>query len=168
MAGTHARVKVAAVGNVFFDVSDGDITSVVAPTSGVGGTVAPTLALTLGIPASFGGFKPGVMDDYNATSTATVLSTAGDAALSVADPSTTAPGHLLNGTFVMPSALQARVGTGAFSTLSGAPAALKTYGGPVSNDAVTLAFRQHVDAGDALRTGAYSKTLTFTLSTTTP
>jgi hypothetical protein len=27
---------------------------------------------------------------------------------------------------------------------------------------------QQVDANDALRTGAYSKTLTFTLSTTTP
>ncbi len=108
------------------------------------------------------------MRDYDANSTANVISTAGDAALSVADPSATAPGHLLNGTFVMPSALQARVGTGAFSTISGAPATLKTYDAPVSNDAVTVAFRQHVDTGDALRTGAYAKTLTFTLSTTTP
>jgi hypothetical protein len=40
--------------------------------------------------------------------------------------------------------------------------------GPVSNDAVTITFKQHIDATDALRTGAYSKTLTFTLSTTTP
>jgi hypothetical protein len=39
---------------------------------------------------------------------------------------------------------------------------------PVSNDPVTIAFKQHVGATDALRTGAYSKTLTFTLSTTTP
>ena len=100
---------------------------------------------------------------------ANVISTAGDATLSVADPSTTAPGHLVNGTFVMPSALQARAGTtGAFATVSGAPATLKTYAAPVSNDAVTLGFRQHVDAGDALRTGTYAKTLTFTLSTTTP
>jgi hypothetical protein len=38
----------------------------------------------------------------------------------------------------------------------------------VSNDLVTISFNQHVDATDALRTGAYSKTLTFTLSTTTP
>ena len=37
-----------------------------------------------------------------------------------------------------------------------------------SNDAVTIAFRQHIGATQALRTGAYSKTLTFTLSTTTP
>jgi hypothetical protein len=169
VAGTHARIKVAAVGNIFFDVSDADLTSVVAPTAPVGGTVAATLALTLGTPAAFGAFQPGVMKDYDATSTANVISTAGDAALSVADPSTTAPGHLVNGAFVMPSALLARAGTiDPFKTVGAAPATLKTYTGPVSNDSVTLGFRQHVDANDALRTGAYSKTLTFTLSTTTP
>jgi hypothetical protein len=168
VAGTHARIKVAAVGNVFFDVSDADVTSVTAPITGLGGTVGATLSLTFGAPAGFGAFTPGAMKDYDASSTATVISTAGDAALSVADPSATAPGHLLNGTFVMPSALQARVGTGPFSALSGAPATLKRYDGPVSNDGVTMAFRQHVDSGDALRTGAYSKTLTFTLSTTAP
>jgi hypothetical protein len=43
-----------------------------------------------------------------------------------------------------------------------------TYSGPASNDAVTLAFKQPIAAGEGLRTGAYSKTLTFTLSTTAP
>ena len=38
----------------------------------------------------------------------------------------------------------------------------------MSNDAVTVAFQQAIGASDALRTGSYSKTLTFTLSTTTP
>ena len=38
----------------------------------------------------------------------------------------------------------------------------------MSNDVVTVGYKQHVGAADALRTGAYSKTLTFTLSTTTP
>jgi hypothetical protein len=33
---------------------------------------------------------------------------------------------------------------------------------------VTLGFRQHIGDNDALRTGTYSKTLTLTLSTTTP
>ena len=101
----NARVKVEAVGNVFFDVSDVDLTSVVAPTGGAGGTVPATLSLTLGTPAAFGAFTPGVTRDYDASSSANVISTAGDAALSVADPSATAPGHLVNGTFVMPSAL---------------------------------------------------------------
>ena len=39
---------------------------------------------------------------------------------------------------------------------------------PVSNDAVAITFSQAVGANEALRTGSYSKTLTFTLSTTTP
>ena len=33
---------------------------------------------------------------------------------------------------------------------------------------MTLGFKQSIAATDALRTGAYSKTLTYTLSTTTP
>ena len=45
---------------------------------------------------------------------------------------------------------------------------LVTYGAPVSNDTVALAFKQSIGANEALRTGAYAKTLTFTLSTTAP
>ncbi|WP_037502591.1 hypothetical protein [Solirubrobacter soli] len=44
----------------------------------------------------------------------------------------------------------------------------KAWTAPMSHDSVTIAFKQHIGAGDALRTGAYSRTLTFTLSTTTP
>jgi hypothetical protein len=155
VAGTHARVKVAAVGNIFFDVSDADLTSVVAPTAPVGGSVGATLALTMGAPASFGPFTPGVAKEYTASTTATVISTAGDATLSVADPSTTAPGHLVNGAFSLPQPLQ---GLGV----------VKTWSAPTSNEVVPVMFKQAIGSGDALRTGAYSKTLTFTLSTTTP
>jgi hypothetical protein len=45
---------------------------------------------------------------------------------------------------------------------------VKTYTGPVSNDAASVEFTQLVNATDALRTGSYSKVLTFTLSTTMP
>ncbi len=38
----------------------------------------------------------------------------------------------------------------------------------MSNDAVTIEFKQSIGANDPLRTGTYSKSLTFTLSTTTP
>ena len=38
----------------------------------------------------------------------------------------------------------------------------------MSNDAVTIGFKQPIGATDALRTGTYAKTLTFTLSTTAP
>jgi hypothetical protein len=136
----------------------------------VGGTVPATLSLQLGAPASFGNFIPGLAQEYTASSTATVTSTAGDAALSVADPSTTATGHLVNGEFSLPSALQASANDGAFAPVPGSanPLTLLTYSGPVSNDGVTLNFKQQIGATDALRTGTYAKTLTFTLSTTNP
>jgi hypothetical protein len=139
----------------------------------VGGTVAATLALTLGVPAAFGSFTPGVANDYSATMTANVISTAGDAALSVADPSATAPGHLVNGAFALPQALQANTSSpggksAAGGAISGSPLTLETWAAPISNDPVAVAFKQTIGANDALRTGSYSKTLTFTLSTTTP
>ena len=62
---------------------------------------AATLALTLGAPVQFGAFTPGVAKEYTASRTATVLSTAGDATLSVADPSPTNTGKLVNGTFAL-------------------------------------------------------------------
>ena len=104
--------------------------------------------------------------------TANVISTAGDGALSVSDPSSTATGHLVNGAFSLPSAVQAKAtspaGDGFAFAPVGSATALLSYHGPVSNDPVSLQFQQHIDANDALRTGTYSKTLTFTLSTATP
>jgi hypothetical protein len=137
--------------------------------------VPATLGLTLGTPAAFGAFTPGVAKTYTASSSANVVSTAGDALLSVSDPSATATGRLVNGAFSLTAPLQARAtsaaGAGvALAAVGGAsaPAPLLTYSAPVSNDAVTLAFEQAIGANEALRTGSYSKALTFTLSTTTP
>jgi len=115
-----------------------------------GGSVPATLSLTLGAPATFGVFTPGVEKDYTATSTANVISTAGDAALTVGEP-----GYLTNGSFTLSEPLRVELSKTAWTA-------------PVSNDPVTVTFRQHIAATQALRTGAYSKTLTFTLSTTTP
>ena len=149
-------------------VSDPSVTS--TATCGqttVGGTVPATLSLSLGAPASFGAFQPGVGRDYFASTPVDVVSSAGDATLSVSDPSATAPGHLVNGAFVMPQALQAKSG-GAYAPVSGTPAALRTWPGPTSHDPVSVDFQQSIASGDALRTGTYAKTLTFTLSTTQP
>ena len=115
-----------------------------------GGTVGATLALTLAADATFGTFIPGVDREYTAQAAANVVSTAGDASLTFSDP-----GHLANGTFALPEPLQV--------TLS-----KSSWAAPVANDPVTIAFRQRVKAIDALRTGGYSRTLTFTLSTTSP
>jgi hypothetical protein len=82
-----------------------------------------------------------------------VISTAGDATLTVADP--TGTGKLVNGAFSLASPL-------------GGLGVLKTWTAPVSNDAVTVSFTQAISATEPLRTGAYTKTLVYTLSTTTP
>ena len=131
-----------------------------AASGGVSGTVPATLSLTLGPAPSFGAFTPGVNRTYTATGTANVISTAGDAALSVTDPSTMAPGRLVNGAFSLASPLL--VGRNPL------PAVVKSWTSPVSNDPVQIAFSQTIGAEEALRTGTYSKTLTFTLSTTSP
>ena len=69
-----------------------------------------------------------------------MLSTAGDAALSVSDP-----GHMTNGAFSLPQPLQVAFSKAAWTA-------------PTSNEAVTVTFKQAIGANDALRTGTYSKT----------
>ena len=143
----------------------------------VGGNVPTMLALSLPTqPGSFGTFQPTVTRNYETAVAATVTSTAGNATLSVSDTSTSFPGHLINGTFALPSVLNARAvnstnPTQAYAPLAeatGAATNLLTYAGPVNADPVTIGFRQAIGAGDVLRSGNYSKTLTFTLSTTAP
>ncbi|HEX6027328.1 MAG TPA: immunoglobulin-like domain-containing protein [Solirubrobacter sp.] len=141
----------------------------------VGGSVPATLSLALGDPATFSPFTPGVAQTYAASTTANVISSAGDARLSVADPSPNATGRLVNGSFALATPLSVRAssaeGTGGlFASVggSGSPTSLLTYDGPVSNDLVTVTFQQAIGSTEALRTGTYGKTLTFTLSTTAP
>ena len=151
--GAGAPVKQADQdGRTVFTVGSGQTHFSIGSTGGggVGGTVPATLSLTLGNPASFGAFTPGVDREYTASTSANVISTAGDAALSVSDP-----GHLANGSFTLPEPLRVEFSKAAWTA-------------PVSNDPVTITFRQRIKANDPLRTGSYSRTLTFTLSTTTP
>jgi hypothetical protein len=148
-------VKDFGAGNTVVGGYSGCVFGPVLGESPVGGSVPATLALTLGAPVNFGPFTPGVAKEYTAGTTATVISTAGDATLSVADPSTTAPGRLVNGSFALAQPLQ---GLGV----------VKTWSAPTSNEAVPITFKQAIGASDPLRPGTYSKTLTFTLSTTTP
>jgi hypothetical protein len=82
---------------------------------------------------------------------------------------------LVNGAFSLATPVQVAARNAAnpnspFAPLTGnsSPLTLLTYGGPVANDAVTIALKQPIGALEPLRTGTYSKTLTFTLSTTTP
>jgi glycerophosphoryl diester phosphodiesterase len=121
----------------------------------VGGFVGNVLSVDVAGPVTFGAFQPGVAKDYTATTTATVVSSAGNATLTVADPSPTNTGYLVNDTRPLPQPLQG-LGT------------LKTWDAPVIRDYVPVTFTQPIGATDALRTGTYTKTVTFTLSTTAP
>ena len=124
----------------------------------VGGSVPATLSVSLGGPATFAPFVPGVAREYDASMTANVIST-GSATLSVSI-----------------RAREPRAGWSTARSRCRTPLQRRAFcerrqrqdARPVSNDAATVAFRQAIGANDALRTGTYSKTLTLTLSTTEP
>ena len=128
-------------------------------TTAAGGVVPATLALLLGAPVSFGAFAPGLAR----TTWPPPPRTSFDrecAALTVSDPSTTAAGHLVNGSFSLAQPLRANG--------SAVPAtATEDLRRPVSNEA-SIEFRAVHRRQRAARTGSYWKTLTFTLSTTNP
>ena len=144
--------------------------------SEAGGTVPATLSLTLGTPAGFGAFTPGVAKDYTASTTATVISSAGDATLQRRRPQRDQHRQARQ------RHVRARAGRAGDRDERGRhrrdrrPG--RRLGGP--DDAADLrrtdqqrrgrrsTFKQSIGVNEPLRTGAYSKTLTFTLSTTTP
>jgi hypothetical protein len=153
------------------------VVTVAARAAGVvNGNVTPTLALTLTNATALGPFIPGTAANYTSASAATVTSTAGDAAVTVGDASPIAPGRLVNGTATLTSPLQVKatsaVGTGpaAFVALPAlsSPATLLSYSGPVTRDAVTISYQQGISATETLRSGTYSKAVTFTLATINP
>ena len=125
-----------------------------------------TRAIAIGS-AGFGSFTPGAAREYEAAAAATITSTAGDAALTVVDAATATAGRLVNGAFSLAQPVHAAA-SGEFAPVGAAPLALHTYSGPVSNEPLTVRFKQTIGATEALRTGTYAKTFTFTLSTTSP
>ena len=133
-------------------------------------TVPRSLGITLGGTVRFDAIIPGVAKDYDATTTVTATSSLASSKLTVSDPSSTATGHLVNGTLPMPQALKVGVVGGPLGALGGsaAPTLLKTWATPLANEAIQLQFRQSVAANDALLVGDYSKRVTLTLSATTP
>ncbi len=152
-------------------------------TTTVIGTVASTLTLAVAsTPPTLGQFLPGVANTYTASLGATITTTGQTSTLSASDPSTLFPGHLVNSTavggpYALAQGLQVDAadtsgvtsGGGTYSDLSTAnPATLLTFAQPVTNDPVTLGFKQPIAATDPLRTGAYNKTIVFTVSTNTP
>ena len=116
----------------------------------VGGSVPATLTLTLGPPPMFGAFTPqrdaqlrGVHDRDRHLHRRRRSAHSAD------------PGRLANALHAPPNR-------------SRSPSANPPGPPRRPTTPVTIAFKQAIKATDALRTGAYSRTLTFTLSTTTP
>ena len=112
----------------------------------------PTLSLTLGAPASFGAFTLGVAKNYDYVDDGPMWSrrqAARRSAVSGSQPPD-----------------QRRVHDATASPPS--PSSKASWTAPVSHDPVTISFHQPIAANDALRTGTYSATETFTLSTTDP
>src|SRR3954469_1103785 len=99
--GSHQITAEYAGGGAPDASASAPVSHLVPVSSTVGGSVPATLSLTLGGPASFGTFTAGVAHEYTAQTTANVVSTAGDATLSVSDP-----GHMSNGAFSLPQPLQ--------------------------------------------------------------
>ena len=141
----------------------------------VGGTVPGVLALNIAGSGNLGTFVPGITRDYTSSLAATATSTASAAALTVRDPSATAPGHLVNGTAALRSPLQVRATDAAnpdtaYAPLSetGARVNLLAFPAPTSGHALTIGFKQSIAADEPLVAGGYGKTVVFTLSATTP
>jgi hypothetical protein len=147
--------------------------SIAAPTTSdsedadVNADVPLVMSLEFAGTATVGPLIPGVAKDYTASLAAKVTSSAQTTSLTAVDPSTNAPGHLVNGATALPQALQVAAG-GPFAPIGGAPTVLKSWAEPLANDAVTVEFKQPVAATDKLAAGHYSKRITFTLSATTP
>jgi hypothetical protein len=116
-----------------------------------------------------GEFLPGVNANYVNNCSVVATSTGGSAELSAADLTGEAPiGHLIQGSYSLPDALETRANGGSYESLDPGPVSLVTYSEPVSADNVNVSFRQHIGLHDGLHTGPYSKTITLTLEQTSP
>ena len=108
---TARRSDTATAGQRTFTVTARDTSatsswaSARTTSSDTGGDVPATLTLTLGA-SGFAAFMPGVGESTRRR-WPQILSTAGDATLTVVDPSATQTGHLVNGTYSLAQALRA-------------------------------------------------------------
>ncbi|RKQ87099.1 IgA peptidase M64 [Solirubrobacter pauli] len=150
-AGNSADVKdFGAANRLGSSYSGCALASSVGGESTPSGSVPATLSLSIGTIPSLGSFVPGAEREYTSTAQATVISTAGDATLTHSEP-----GKLANGAFTLAEPLRIEL-------------TKSSWTGPTSNEQVGITFKQLIKANDPLRTGSYSKTVTFTLSTTQP
>ena len=172
-----------ASGECSFTIEATSSVSVIFAPAGtkVEGEVPNTTSLTgCEAPVVLGPFVPAVNANYEGTCSLTATSTGSATELSAADLSGNETGHLVQGSYRLPSALETRAtglgnpplefpGTGgSYAPLSNPSVTLLTYAGPVSADNVTVRFKQHIGLHDALHSGTYSKPITLSLEQTSP
>jgi len=124
---------------------------------------------------NLGEFIPGVAANYTNTCAVTATDTGSDGKLTAEDREPAGhEGHLMNGSYFLPKALEAKAadaqslgGGGALTSLE-SPVVLLSFSAPFSADEVTATFNQPIAKTDGLRTGIYKKTITLTLSSTSP
>ena len=133
----------------------------------------PRSSLSVSGPISFGAFTPGLPKLYLASASATVTSTAGEAALTVSDPSSTATGRLVNGALRAAAAAEGRPArrqrrrTRRSAAATARRRCSATRGRSATTPCRSRSSRRSAP-NDGLRTGTYRKTLVLTLSTTQP
>ena len=141
----------------------------------VTGKVSAIVPSTLGLavnPLVLGPFIPGVAQTYTGTTTATVTSSWPNATLSVydEDANTNTNGRLVNGASIIPTRLDVLNSTGAYQSIQASNQArvVATWATQVAGASATITMRQAIANNNVLVAGEYAKTLTYSLSTTTP
>lgn len=119
-----------------------------------------------------GEFIPGENANYAETCGVTLTSTGAETKFRASDESAEHTGHLVQGSYFLPSALEVKAvdseskGTGSATPQPLSPVTMLTFTEPIAKDATTVTFRQHIGVHDGLHTGVYSKTITLTLEQT--
>jgi hypothetical protein len=134
--------------------------------------IAPSVLGLMVNPLTFSPFVAGMTQSYTATTTASVSSSWPNATLSVydTDPVNGTNGRLMNGTSIIPRDMDVMNAAGAFSAIGNpsSPDTIATFAAPVASQSTTITMRQNINSSDVLVAGEYAKTLTFSLSTSTP
>jgi hypothetical protein len=145
---------------------------------GVHGEVPFTQTLTsYCTEVNLGHFIPAEAKTYTNTCNVTATDTDAASRLTAEDASATDTGHLVQGIYDLPDLLEVQAsaeergsttGVQTLATSLGHPQTLLNFAEPFADNLLTVKFTQKIGKKDPLHTGVYAKTITLTLSTTTP
>jgi len=126
---------------------------------------------------NLGHFIPAEAKTYTNTCNVTATDTDAASRLTAEDASATDTGHLVQGNYDLPDLLEVQAaaeergittGVQTLATSLGHPQTLLNFAEPFADNLLTVKFTQKIGKKDPLHTGVYAKTITLTLSTTTP